>query len=211
MTSQVHKPVGLTSTPETRLRWPDPENGPWSVFGYWMKINGQRECVGLELWKGVEPTGKPRSLPQCVELPGGPQPLASTDLRQIPIMRLVGELWERQREVGAGIDAELASGMPDTEEVRAWIEEWKDRSLFEEKPPRRRRDRELLEQVATIYQQAVRNQKPPTKAVHKLLPCSYSTATKYVKQARDAGLLESTTQGRRSPVRSTSTKKGKKR
>jgi hypothetical protein len=57
-----------------------------------------------------------------------------------------------------------------------------------------------LERVAAIYEAAVRDGRPPVKAVEKELPCSRSHAGRLVGQARIAGLLRTTSPGRASTV-----------
>lgn len=193
-----------------RIRWPDERSGPWSIAGYWVEVEGRRECVGLEFWKGCEPT----DTEAVMSLAGGPQPIGTLDLRKLPVSSIVGALWDRQIAAAreqATLAAERVTDEGPPEDLLEW---WEAERAHHEmglqgKPTRRRRDRNLLERVADIYDQANRARRPPTKAVAEELFVSSSTATKYVSRARAEGLLPPAASGRPSPVRNK--RKGKKR
>jgi len=70
-------------------------------------------------------------------------------------------------------------------------------AAFEGAAPRRRRTLtpQLLEKVAEVYRGALADGTPPTVAVAAAFEVEHSTASKYVRRARDAQLLGESRQG----------------
>jgi hypothetical protein len=68
---------------------------------------------------------------------------------------------------------------------------------FDAAAPRRRRTLtpEFLERVAEVYRDALAEGKPPTAAVGDAFGVEHSTASKYVRRARDVDLLGESRQG----------------
>jgi hypothetical protein len=68
----------------------------------------------------------------------------------------------------------------------------------------------LLQEVAHVYAEAFRVGKPPTAAVQDMRPdVAYSTAARWVRQARQAGLLPPAVQGQPGWAEPTKREKGK--
>jgi hypothetical protein len=120
-------------------------------------------------------------------------PLTQKVLRKIPIERLVRLGLAQVRRRATILDA-----------GRGWYRVdgfdgiWGGRPVREGRGSRTGDDR--LAQVAHIYQRAVKEGRPPVRAVTDDLPCSRSHAGRLVAQARAAGRLRATSPGRASTI-----------
>jgi len=120
-------------------------------------------------------------------------PLTQKVLRKIPIERLVRLGLAQVRRRATILDA-----------GRGWYRVggfdgiWGGRPVQEGRGSRTGDDR--LAQVAQIYQRAVKEGRPPVRAVADDLPCSRSHAGRLVAQARTAGRLRATSPGRASTI-----------
>jgi len=183
--------------------WPNPSRGPWFVAGHWALDEGRPVCVGLELWKGVRPEAHRVSTFQRVRK-GRLEGFAATDLRELPVVRIVASLWSWQRkqlEAAAEHAARKLSigdalGEPDRQFWEILARET-DSSPFLVKPARNQRrastDTEHFTKVAGVYRATTT---APTKAVAEHFHVSHSTATKWVARARALGLLGPTSPGK---------------
>jgi hypothetical protein len=169
-------------------------------------------CIGLEIWKDAYP-GPCRNGSQPEEymsLNDPPTGLKAADLRKINLGPVLRELWsyaqeEEQEARGAGealLQRVIEVGPSlhiDPKKIQAILDQG---PAFTKTPGVRRRteDRSHFEKVAAIYRAAARSG-APTKAVQDAFGCSYSTATKWVRKARDTyRLLAPTWPGYASPV-----------
>jgi len=168
----------------------------WWVVGHWAEIDGRPECVGLELWHGC----KPETAESLHLLRDGPVPIHTTDVRDLPVQRIITALWEKQYQI-AGTLRSAAERNRDRN-----AETWTKESPFEIEADKRagflesRRksaiDRTHFEQVAAVYADAFAERRNPTATVRDHFHVSQSTATKWVARCRDFGLLPPTTRGR---------------
>jgi hypothetical protein len=168
-------------------------------------VDGRPECVGIELWKGVQ-----RERPGVTIRFARAAPIGGLDLRSLPLADVLSELWADQR---ARADQSRVLVLRRIREIEAAGEEHSEervavllkylRSLIplnSERPSGvNSHDTEHFRTVADVYGQARR---APTKAVQEHFDCSYSTATKWVAQARRLGFLNKTTPGLASRGRS---------
>lgn len=216
------KLVELTDWTAEGIRWPDPKKGPWYLRGRWAQGTDRPECIGLEIWKGAEPSQEPEVFLFGNEV----TPIEGSDLRALPLGQLLRMLWEVQREAAAEaadtltkrrrLYLDVSRRHPEREwfgmgDLAALGDDIADAKATAGTQRRRKKwdDEEHFAQVAAVYQQAVVGRLPPTKTVAETLHCSYATATKWVARARELGLLAKTSPGR--PSRGTTTTKGKKR
>jgi hypothetical protein len=170
----------------TRNGWPDERKGPLAVSFHWAEIAGRAECVGIDIRTFVEEP-PPRKLRTTG--PAGLQPVTASGIRRIPLTRLM----DRAREAKGTASYLTAKRLKYvTEKARARAREHL--PLFE-KPPRKGRggrppeyDRAHFEQVAKIYRKAPTAKR--TKAVADFFTVSSSAAAKWVRRARDMGLIE---------------------
>lgn len=218
----MRKLVELTDWTAEGIRWPDPRHGPWYLRGRWAQGPDRVECIGLEIWKGAEPTQEPEVFLFGHEV----TPIEGSDLRTLPLGQLLRMLWEVQREAAAEraenlnkqrrIYQDISRRHPEREPFALTADDQLLRDYEAEAREaagagRRRRkwdDEEHFARVAAVYRKAVVDRLPPTKTVGETLHCSYATATKWVARARELGLLAKTSPGR--PSRGSTTKKGKR-
>jgi hypothetical protein len=121
-------------------------------------------------------------------------PITQDVLRRITIDRLVKRAVLEARRAADVLDRDLGLFRLEGDDGGAWG----GRQIREGRGSRT--DDEQLKRVAEIYETAVRDGRPPVKAVEKELPCSRSHAGRLVGQARKAGLLRATSPGRASAV-----------
>lgn len=227
----------LLDRTEQGVLWPDDRSGPYFAVAHWADVDGRTECVGLEIWKGVEPDQERRSVKPINNLATGG--LGGTELRSLRLPALLSALWRVQQEAEnldwkdqtlpalQGRIVDLTRGLEeagDPEAMASLVAERVDalndftmslpKLHFEGAAKRQKKDDPThLAQVALVYQQARRDPLPrPTKAVAETFHVSHSAATKWVAQARKLGLLPTTTPGRPSPLteESANPKEGKR-
>ncbi len=186
------------------VRWPDSQSGPWFVRAHWADIDGTPACVGVELWKGVQPT-EDRTRYRAIR--GAPQEgIGGTDLRSIPIGRVLEALWSQQREECTSMLARVAErAAAGGEEGTADFLRGFAARISTTSPAQVRRpwaDRSHFDAVAQVYREALRDRRAPTLAVAEHFTVSHSTAAKWARRARELGLLSPTSRGRSSAVTS---------
>jgi hypothetical protein len=176
-----------------QVRWPDPKRGPWRVSCEWANVDGYARLIGVNI-RGFAGDNGPA--------PGEPvETLTATVFRSLPLIELADQafaqikkrqgLFQVGPEVGDSVDI-TGSHTPGGKTGRQPL-------TIDE-----------LERVAAIYRGGGTK---PTKTVAEALCISVSAAAKRVKRARDAGLLDKTTQGRVGgpTVRTRATKRTTKR
>ncbi len=159
------------------VRWPDPKRGPWRVSCEWANVDGYARLVGVYV-RGFDGERIPN--------PGGPvETLTATVFRALPIIELADRAFAQAKarwgtfRVGPVVDDDV--------------------DIFGSYTPtakrggRRPLTADDLARVAVVYRSGGTK---PTKAVADALGISVSAAGKRVARAREAGLLERTTQGR---------------
>ena len=174
-------------------------------------VDGRPEVVGFELWR-ADPRTQPwrnyddvrqmRFRDNCFDVKQE-RPIATSDLRA-PLQRFVNDwLSDHKQTVEHILGSPVASA------------QWKRRvrkaqkkidSLAAPRPGRKPvYDRDHFEKVAAVYRQALRERKPPTKAVADCPewgPVDVSTAAKWVSRAcHEFGFLPLTTQGKPAAVK----------
>lgn len=122
----------------------------------------------------------------------GGEPVTSRGLRDVPLgecIRLATAAALRPMERNAG-EVKIKLGGPS---------DMTEPMVLASRRPRRRISDDWLHEAAAIYEAAEEN---PTQAVeqqHSQAPISYSTASRWVEEARRRGFLPPTTRGRRGP------------
>ncbi len=194
---------------ESRLLWPDSRHGPWLIRVWWRGQHGVPTPVGLSITSWSDGNLADCALPDAradVALP----PINGRLVRSLPMgqileaareqvgvqlaeqarvgARRVRELVEARRPAhGAVAEARLLTQAEKTKDLRAALESG-------------RRGRDLGEdhyrEVAAVYAAALREGRPPTKAVQEHYTVEKSTAAKKVARARERGFLPKTTRGR---------------
>jgi len=190
----------------TFIGYPDREKGPFVIAAHWIEKDGRLVPVGVEVWKTVHPL--PDDMFAVGELAGVDlQGLEATDLRQIPLATILGELWDIQRQAVGEVREVIDNTRP---ELADELEPVRFGGRYRRVSPD---DVETFKQVAAIYQDEMRSpgRKRPTDAVARSFGVNHSTAAKWVKRARDLNLLPSTSPGRPSNITPATTKKGGKR
>jgi len=162
-----------TSSDASVFLWPDEAAGPWQVRLSWREVAGRPECVGfaVEEWELADPAE--------------PHIVTRQMVRAVPVGTLIEEA--RRREAGA---AEIVAGLYIEEgehgeafDQLAYAERLRPRAQESGGRPRMY-GREHYREVANVYFQAWRNGEPPTKAVQEFFGVSYSTAARWVREAR---------------------------
>lgn len=175
--------------------WPDRETGPELMleFDWTISIQSRRfVCVGVK----VTTYGDTDHVPGWTGplLGDNTQPLRARDWRRLNVAALIED--ERHFMTQALLDRESAeeAGLPP--EVAGLLA-----LIFAPPTPRDgTRVADTLRDVAEIYNAAVANGLPPTKAVAEAYVITPSAARSRVARARDAGLLpKSPGRGRRTP------------
>jgi hypothetical protein len=188
------------------LGYPDRERGPFMVAAHWIEQDGRTIPVGVEVWKGVHP------LPaqgEVGELGSGTlQGLEATDLRQIPLATILSELWDMQKAASEAAHALVEETRPGWGD---WLEPQNYKGRYRRVSPD---DLETFRQVAAVYQEEMRSpgRKRPTDSVAQHFGVSHSAAAKWVKRARELGLMPGTSPGKPSdlaPVKRTTGRKKK--
>jgi hypothetical protein len=181
-----------------RIRWPDSKVGPWSITIHWAEIGGRLECLGVEMWSGIEIDSKvPKEASYRTIAEAALRPIGTAALREVPISqiieadrRLLAEVYsaaiKRSRELGGEDQAEQFEQLAALAEGGGSSRRGRPRTLGIER----------FQRVAQIYDDAWRRSEHPTMAVAERETVSYSTAAKWVARCRQMGLLPETTKGR---------------
>lgn len=191
------------------VRWPDLKRGPLHLIAHWADVDGRPQCVGFEIWKGVIPDHE-RSKYAPMPNGGPPSGLESSDLRSIPLASILAVLWGLERESALENRTWAESYLEQLRRDPSYlgeddprarlVEDYADHFAAWEQEGRRRMDDEgLFRQVAAVYLDAFTDpakQRAPTKAVQEHFSVSHSTATKWVRRARQMGFLGETTPGK---------------
>jgi hypothetical protein len=169
--------------PSTCL-WPDGMSGPWEVRLTWSEgPDGSVGCSGLAL-----------SLRAGADY----EVVTSTLLRELPVARLVAQA---RREQYARAGGDLVEAFEDGQEIdlsEGFIEGLKAAaSAWADRPQGRRTElgAEHFGEVAQVYSAAASAGAPPLLAVETRWTVSRPTASRWVRAARDAGLLPPTERG----------------
>ena len=189
----------------TFIGYPDREKGPFVVAAHWIEKNGRMVPVGVEVWKDVHPL--PEDMFVVGELDGLQlRGLEATDLRQIPLATILGELWDIQRHAVEQSREVLEATSPVGGDP---LEPGRFGGRYRRVSPD---DVATFRQVAAIYQDEMRSpgRKRPTDAVAKGFGVNHSTAAKWVKRARELNLLPNTSPGKPSAISAKPVRKGKK-
>lgn len=173
----------------TRLRWPQPD-GPWDLVLHWRLGAEAVECVGWEF-----------RLRQDATL----QPLTATQIRAVRLQEVIREAKAEKFSSAGGDLVQAYESDPDDPgfeelspsvlaQLRSAIGAWQDETKAG-RPVDRGPDH--FAEVARVYSLALAAGLPPTLAVMQQLgPVGKATASRWVRGARDAGLLPPTTRGR---------------
>lgn len=164
--------------------WPDEQVGPWEVVISWREgVGGAVVCTGLAL-----------SLRQGAPVAA----VTSTLVRALPVAALIAAA-RRERFAEAGghlveavaegqvvdVSAKLLDGLTTASQAWSAVPTGRRRELG----PQHFRD------VAAEYSKAENTGSPPLMAVEKRWTVSRPTASRWVKEARDLGLLPPTMRG----------------
>ncbi len=191
------------------LAWPDEPAG-WIRVGEARAIpsrfSGSTTVDGFAVVLRAVSTGLtgPGATEVTVEQPmaaAGP-PVTLSVLRKVTVDQIVKTaIAQLSRQA---VSAEDETGIPGAFRVEGDDRIWTGRPAMAAGRGRDTQDDRLI-RVAEIYLTALAQSRPPVNAVAKDLPASRSTAGRLVGQARKAGLLRETTQGKASaaewPVR----------
>ncbi len=169
------KPVRSPGTP-----WPDPDLGPWHVVTIWAVVETRIECIGFEF--------------SAADL-DYPVPIVPSWIRDVRL----GEIIENDR---TALNEQMAR-MIQRARRAAGREHEGDTPVVEATPlkvPRSGRPVQLgddhYREVAAIYSEAHAAGQPPVVAVQRQKPASYSTASRWVTEARRRGFLAPTRRGK---------------
>jgi len=189
--------VEVTAVFTEQVRWPDPKTGPWRVTCQWANVDGYARLIGVYV-RGFDGENGPNPGERV-------ETLTATVFRGLPLIELADRALaqakrrQAQFQVGPVVDDGVDIFGSYTPEARTG---------------RPRLTADDLARVAATYRAGGTK---PTKAVADAEGISVSAAGKRVARAREAGLLEPTTQGRvggpgmaRSKATKRTTKKGKR-
>jgi hypothetical protein len=204
--------------------YPDPTSGPYFLQGHWsVDPDADRPClVGITVWKQAEPAyDKDGHLFGFRHLAGAPPvpDISGTDLRDVTAVARVKEaLWEELLPRFDLHEAQYEEGLAAWMRLQDELAQERTTLLVgfptKEQMPRGRpgrvkpQDSQHFRAVAAVYKAALRDpgRRQPTTTVMRHWNVSYSTASKWVRRAReDFGYLPPTSPGRAS-VASSSTK-----
>lgn len=178
-----------------KVRYPDDDAGPWELTFHFAVLDGQVECVGVDV-RSVTVVRRDDGSRTYRTLPygDGPQRVTAALVRSLPIGSLMSRALERAR----GLTRAVASSPYVPKDAR---DEAATRAAdLGGDAPGRRRDwpPERLAEVAAVYREARNRRQPPTKAVAERFSVSESMAAKLVHRCRDPelGLLGPTTPGK---------------
>lgn len=157
--------------------WPT-SSGPWAIKLGFAAVNGRVECVSVV----VEPLAHTPS-----------EALTRQVLRMIPLAKLINQVREEP-----GTDLRRLVGLARWSTLGELKQHGLGLLATTESAPRRGRHRldETTIRKATQVYLDPRNGRAPTAAVARELNIARSTAAKYVRRARDMGLIAPTTPGR---------------
>jgi hypothetical protein len=182
----------------------DPDGTVLYVRGHWTQDGDVPVCIGVEIWKDAIPAGdQPIHYLPLQEAPA--VGLRATDLRKINLGAVLRDLWadaqereqERRQRAETLIWIDRVADLGTDEQISKIQAILDEDPSFEAGSSRRKgkSDRAHFEKVAAIYRAGAKG-RAPTKAVQEAFRCSYSTATKWVRTARDDyGLLPKTEPG----------------
>lgn len=191
-------------------RWPDPKKGPCSLSFWWQEIDGQIECVGVELFVGCEHwrerTDDGRFEETIRQIPGAtPEALTAREYRSVPISTLIVDARKQLRDLfAAGADRIEELG---DEKVAQSLRNMSRK--YEAANSNKGRGRpplygpEFFKEVADVYIEACnygsgqkRKALTPRQAVVTHFGTNASTASRWIAKAREEGLLKATKPGR---------------
>lgn len=189
------------------IRWPDKIRGPWSLVFHWKDLDGRFECVGVEVWRGMEPHLEPRiddagattHARRYRSIPGvSPEAVPASKIsREIPFGSLIDSAREALSDAFRNVaEAARDSGMTGpADRLKNMAEKFEPET---ERSPGRPVfwDRAKLQEVAAVYIHAWMRNHAPRKAVADHFHVSPSAAAKLVARARKEGLLGETKRGR---------------
>lgn len=187
----VTTPVPLTAEPDERTGWV--LAGEWAIPSrFYARTTVDGFHVDLLILVGDR---GPQVAAMMIEHPSAAKGAALTQdvLRKIAIERLIKQALLEVRRPAEVIDR--SRGLFRLDGVDG---AWGGRQIREGRGSRT--DDDQLVKVAAIYGQAVRERRPPVKAVAEQLPCSRSHAGRLVGQARALGLLRATSPGQASRI-----------
>ena len=177
------------------MGFPDRKEGPFVLSAHWIEQDGRMVPVGIEVWKGVEPSPDRFAVQP---LGDGSVGLETKDLRKIPLATVLADMWDMQQEAqqaarGAMEGLAAQTGLTDKLEPPRFTGRYHRVSS---------EDVKFFRKVAAVYLDAMRSpgRKRPTFAVQSAFGVSPSAATKYVKRARELHLLPATTSGKPSAI-----------
>lgn len=188
----------------TQRLWPDAKTGPWYVELYWMEQDGAMVPYGMTLLSGrrpVEPAGSLLNKPEMEDVGGGARYNTSGRFQEVVKRRkLTGE---HLRELRFGdLVHTLASDHAELRELRAQREQERRAALTEQAQQfakgakRRGRPRRWsLDELAEIGRAYDAGGREPIQSVLRWYHAKTgervdeTTASKWAKQAEEAGLL----------------------
>ncbi len=152
-------------------------------------------AVGIEVWKGVRPNSDRVSVSSINDKPL--EGLAATDLRGIPVASVLAALWDMQQRSEAAhndnVERAIQTGTVGPEFARTKEDNFRGRHNRVSPD-----DMDFFRRVADVYNEAMRSpgRKRPTGAVEMKFDVAPSTASKWVRRARELGLLPPTVPGK---------------
>jgi hypothetical protein len=184
--------------------WPDRESGPWALGFHWAEVKGRAECIGVEIFFGVLPNRSGKG-PAFWTLPGRePEAIKSSAVREIPLATVIDDVRREVVKLYEVASERLDSfherdGEPRSkayaEELRSLAAKFEPTAGESGRGRPRQYGAEHFIEVARVYAEAWRKNRPPTTAVAKHFNVSPSAAAKQVARARDLGLLGETKKG----------------
>ena len=173
-------------------RWPDPENGPYSLRLTVAVLDGRPQVVGVELW-GVDPLTYVHGA-EPLPAPESDTAITSSELRGLKL----GELLKKFLDAFTRESDLILGASSATEGLKTSVAEHQ--SQVTGAPSRRGRrptyGPPFFAQVAKVYTDAMAQGRPPTSTVAEWGHVNKSTAAKWVARCRDLHFLPKTTKGR---------------
>ncbi len=175
------------------MLWPDERSGPWYVRAWWADVGAfQPEPVGVWLWNAALPDLEDPTGHAFTPLGDGPHPVTTTGVRDLNIAGVLAALRVKALEHQAQYRGYIET-VPMSPEMEPHRADLLGTPAFTDERPARGRPVEHgpdhYVRVAEVYRAAELAGRPPTKAVADELHGSRSAAAKWVRKARDLGLL----------------------
>jgi hypothetical protein len=199
----------------SKMLWPDQDDGPFRLRLYWGIVDGQVECVGIELtsvrnpdmpwdanygdpddpdtWRQMQ---EPGNWSPSKDFPFKPTPVTSSLLRSLNLASIVGDTKEwtadfheyfltKHPELLADLNRDISRREEQLEAV-------------ERLRGKKRRGRYGPDHWASVARTYLRSLPTgaPTEAVAEKFSVSKSTAAKWVRKARDLEFLGETQKGK---------------